>query len=158
MGSYRLRCLQCGRFVNDPYRLRCGDHTGLLRPEYATRSLDIKKAKSVFKFYDWLPISSTADSNAAPVVFRNERLNKELGLKDMWVAFTGYYPERGAFVRSCSFKEMESLPTMVRIRDKRKGTIVVASAGNTGRAFAQTSNDLGMNSVIIVPERSADRI
>jgi len=158
MGKYRLICLEGGEFVDDDYRLRCDRHSGLLRAEYDAVRLDVKRMNGVFKFYDWLPVASIIDTDAAPVAFRNTELSRELGLKDLLIAFTGYYPERGAFVRSCSFKEMEALPTMARIRDAKKGTVVVASAGNTGRAFAHISNVVGMNSVIVVPERSADRI
>ena len=158
MGTYKLRCLEGGEHVSDDYRLRCDHHNGLLRAEYDAVRLDIKKTAGVFKFYDWLPVSSVIDTEAAPVAFSNTELSRELGLKDLWIAFTGYCPERGAFALSCSFKEMEALPTMARIRDAKKGTIVVASAGNTGRAFAHVSNIVGMNSLIVVPERSADRI
>ena len=158
MGSYRLRCLEGGEYVDDDYTLRCGRHNGLLRAEYDAVTLVPKDTDGVFKFYDWLPVRSVIDTDSAPVAFRNRELGRELGLKDLWIAFTGYYPERGAFVRSCSFKEMEALPTLARIRDAGKGAVVVASAGNTGRAFAQVSNAVGMSSLIVVPKRSADRI
>ena len=112
----------------------------------------------MFKFYDWLPVRSTLETESEPVVFRSERLSKELGLDDLWIGFTGYYPERGGRVRSCTFKEMEALPTYARLRDNGGGTAIVASAGNTARAFAQTANDIGNPCVVVVPERSRDRL
>jgi len=158
MGSYKLKCPECGKYLDDLHQLKCGIHNGLLRAEYDAVRMNIKDTEGVFKFFDWLPVASVIETKAAPVVFMNEQMNRELGLKDLWIAFTGYYPERKAFALSCSFKEMEALPTMARMRDAKRGTIVVASAGNTGRAFAHTSNASGIGSLIVVPERSADRI
>lgn len=158
MGSYRIRCLEGGEYVEERYTLRCTGHSGLLRAEYDAEQLALNNTEGVFKFYDWLPVRSTIRSLSCPVAFRNEDLAREIGLKDLWIGFTGYYPERNAYVKSCSFKEMEALPTMARIRDCKGGTIVVASAGNTGRAFAQICNEVGMDCIIVVPERSGDRI
>jgi len=153
MGSYRLRCLECGAMLSKG--ATCG-HKGLLRTEYESEQIRLNDEKSVFKFIDWLPADNILPSGAAPVAFRNERMNKDLGVGDVWIGFTGYYPERGAFVKSCSFKEMEALPTLAMTDPDKK--IVVASAGNTGRAFAHISNELGIPGVVVIPERSKDRI
>lgn len=158
MGSYKLRCLEGGEVLKDDYTLKCNGHGGLLRAEYDAVQLTPTNHRNVFKFHDWLPVNSVINSKAKPVAFRNEALSKKLGLDDLWIAFTGYYPKREAFVTSCSFKEMEALPTMAKLRDQKGDTIVVASAGNTGRAFAQISNETGMPSVVVVPESSKDRI
>ncbi|MDR0778609.1 MAG: pyridoxal-phosphate dependent enzyme, partial [Methanomassiliicoccaceae archaeon] len=158
MGEYRLRCIEGGEIIDDRYALRCTDHSGLLRAEYDAVRLDTKGHDNVFKFYDWLPVNSVIRSRSKPIVFKNDKISEKLGLKDLWIAFTGYYPKRGAFVTSCSFKEMEALPTMARLKEQHGRTIVVASAGNTGRAFAQVSNETGMPSLIVVPNTSKDRI
>ncbi len=159
MGEYLLRCLAGGETVPERYTLGCPNgHAGLLRAEYKARRLTVRDCPSVFRFYDWLPVRSTIESESAPVAFRSEGLCKELGLKNLTVGFTGYYPERGAKVKSCTFKEMEALPTFARLRDQGGGTVIVASAGNTARAFAQTANDIGSDCVIVVPETSGDRV
>jgi cysteate synthase len=158
MGSYRLRCLEGGEITDDQYALRCAHHPGLLRAEYDAVRLNTKDYDNVFKFYDWLPVNSVIRSRSKPIVFKNDKISEKLGLKDLWIAFTGYYPKRDAFVTSCSFKEMEALPTMARLKEQKGKTIVVASAGNTGRAFAQISNETGVPSLIVVPKGSRDRI
>ena len=158
MGEYELRCLECGEKLAESYTLSHEGHKGLLRTEYKAKRLNIRDSKGVFRFYDWLPVRSTFDTDSAPVAFRNERLNHELGLPNLWIGFTGYYPERGARSVSCSFKEMEALPTYARLRDNGGGTIVVASAGNTARAFAETAPKAGCDCLLVVPERSKDRI
>ena len=159
MGDYELVCLEGGEVVDERYTLSCGNgHRGLLRTRYKAKRLDVRGCPGVFKFYDWLPVHSVLETESSPIAFQSERLSKELGLDDLWIGFTGYYPERGGKVRSCTFKEMEALPTYARLRDNGGGTVIVASAGNTARAFAQTANDIGNPCVVVVPEKSRDRL
>lgn len=159
MGEYELVCLEDGEVVEEKYSLSCGKgHKGLLRTRYKAEQLNVRDCEGVFKFYDWLPVRSTLETESSPIAFRSERLSKELGLENLWVGFTGYYPERGGKVKSCTFKEMEALPTYARLRDCGGGTVIVASAGNTARAFAQTANDIGNDCVIVVPEKARNRL
>jgi cysteate synthase len=159
MGKYELICLEDGARVKENYTLSCEmKHKGLLRAEYAKKQLNPKPCKGMFKFYDWLPVKSTIATDSAPVVFRNEKLSRELGLDNLWIGFSGYYPERNAVMKSCTFKEMEALPTYARLNDNGGGTIVLASAGNTARAFAQVAAESSNECVIVVPRKSGDRI
>jgi cysteate synthase len=159
MGNYVLRCLEGHELVDESYTLTCSsNHKGLLRTEYSERQLGPKSYGGIFKFFDWLPVHSVIKTRSGPVVFRNEKMSKELGLKDLWIGFTGYYPERGAYATSCSFKELEALPTYARLRDCGGGTILLASAGNTARAFAQVAEDIGERCIIVVPKKSQDRL
>lgn len=159
MGAYELVCMEGGEVVEERYSLSCENkHKGLLRTRYKAKQLNVRDCPGVFKFYDWLPVRSTLETESAPIAFQSEKLSKELGLDDLWIGFTGYYPERGGKVKSCTFKEMEALPTYARLRDCGGGTVIVASAGNTARAFAQTANDIGNPCVIVVPEKSKDRL
>lgn len=151
--------MEGGEVVEERYSLSCENkHKGLLRTRYKAKQLNVRDCPGVFKFYDWLPVRSTLETESAPIAFQSEKLSKELGLDDLWIGFTGYYPERGGKVKSCTFKEMEALPTYARLRDCGGGTVIVASAGNTARAFAQTANDIGNPCVIVVPEKSKDRL
>lgn len=159
MGRYELVCLEGGEVVDESYTLSCPNgHKGLLRAVYEKKRLDVRDCKGIFKFYDWLPVRSVFETESSPVAFRSDALSKELGLDDLWVAFTGYYPERGGRVKSCTFKEMEAYPTYARLRDCGGGTMILASAGNTARAFAQTAAETGSRCVIVVPRTSADRL
>ena len=159
MGEYELVCLEGNETVPENYTLGCGNgHRGLLRTVYRSRRLNVRDGGGVFRYYDWLPVMSTLETDAEPIAFRSRELSRELGLDDLWVGFTGYYPERGGRAKSCTFKEMEALPTYARLRDNGGGTVIVASAGNTGRAFAQTANDIGSPCVVVVPEKSGDRL
>lgn len=159
MGDFELLCLNGKEKVEEKYTLGCENgHKGLLRAIYKKKMLDLHPCEGIFKFYDWLPVYSELKTESAPIAFKNEKLNKELGLSNLWIGFTGYYPERNGKVKSCSFKEMEALPTYARLNDSGGGEIIVASAGNTARAFAEVAGHIDNKCVIVVPKRSGDRI
>lgn len=159
MGNYKLVCISGGETVVDECSLSCKlGHNSLLRSVYDKKYISIKPYGGVFKFYDWLPVHSVIKTEAAPVVFRSDKISNELGLENLWIGFTGYYPERGCKVISCTFKEMESLPTYARLNDHGGGTIVLASAGNTARAFAQTALETGNRCIIVIPKSSEGRV
>jgi cysteate synthase len=160
MEKYLLRCPECGRGFPDRYTNACpAGHTALLRATYRKKQLDPRPLPGVFRFSDWLPVQGTLPIDSAPVTYRSEALARELGLANLFIAFSGYWPERGGSILSCSFKELEAVPTVLRLRECGSGGIlVVASAGNTARAFAQVSALTGTPVVLVVPERSLYRI
>ncbi|MDO5843645.1 MAG: cysteate synthase [Methanocorpusculum sp.] len=159
MGDYLLRCIEGGEILPEHYTLSCPYHPGFIRTEYKARQLNVHaKEPGLFKYIDWLPVHSSLPTRAEPVTFESPQLSRELGLKNLYVTFTGWYPKRGCFAKTGSFKELEALPTVVRLRENGGGTLVVASAGNTGRAFAQMAVDFGQPVVLAVPKRSADSI
>lgn len=159
MGEYQLRCLSGGEVLPEQYTLECKIHAGLLRTEYAAKKLTMRQnLPGIFRYSDWLPVHETLPTNACPKTFQSPEISRELGLKNLWITFTGYYPERNCFALTGSFKELEALPTTVRIRENGGGTIVVASAGNTGRAFAEMAAEFEAPAVIVVPETSAGKL
>lgn len=159
MGEYDLVCQTGGEVFEDGYDLFCpSGHKGLLRARYRRKEFTPRPCGGLFKFYDWLPVRSAYETESCPVVFRSEPLSKELGLKNLWVGLTGYYPERGCRSISCTFKEMEAYPTYARFRDMGGKTLVLASAGNTARAFAQVAAETGGKCVMFVPEPSVGKL
>lgn len=155
--SYVLRCVENGEEVEERYTLSCPHgHMGLLRADYKAKQLTVGPEDNVFRFKEWLPVSRTFPTKAGPVAFRSPRLAKELGLHDLWVGFTGYYPERGALAASGSFKELEALPTYARLSSFSDDSVVIASAGNTARAFAEVGNRIGRRCIVVVPVSAAE--
>lgn len=157
--SYHLTCPVCHQNYEDTYLLNCpAGCPSLLRAEYADHRLTIRDLPGVFRFSDWLPVKGALPTRSAPVCFKSIHLARYLGLSDLWIGFSGYWPEKGAYVTSGSFKEFEALPTVVRLRERKAGVILVASAGNTGRAFAQVSAETGQPVIVVAPEKARDRI
>lgn len=162
-GSYVLRCPVCGEVHEDWYTLRCpAGHPGLLRTEYPTRRLPPGTAPGIFRFLQWLPVQRPLPTDAGPVSYRATALGRALDLDDLTIVFTGFWPERGAEARTCSFKELEAWPTAARFFERAAPAggraILVASAGNTARAFAEVSARTGLPVVIVVPVRALPRL
>jgi cysteate synthase len=107
-----------------------------------------------------LPVNGILNNaHSGPVTYKSEGLAKEIGLKELYISFNGYWPERGADMLSCSFKELEALPTMRRLEEQGEDKIlVVATAGNTGRAFSYIASLIGRPVVIVVPSVCRERI
>ncbi|WNY23429.1 Threonine synthase [Methanimicrococcus hongohii] len=92
------------------------------------------------------------------MTFQNKALSKHLGLPRLWLTFTGWAPERGCYAKTGSFKELEAYPTLSNISADCGKSMVIASAGNTGRAFAQAAAETGRSVVLIVPEKSVSSL
>jgi cysteate synthase len=78
-------------------------------------------------------------------------LAKHLGLENLYITFSGWNPRRGARMTTCSFKETEAYSVCARIPRDEERILVVASAGNTARAFAKVCSDNGIRLLLSVP-------
>lgn len=151
--KYLLRCLECGKTISDRYTNICPEsHDSLLRTEYKTKKIRKLSGKGMFNYIDWLPVEEALPINASPITYKSEEFGKEQGLKNLYISFSGYWPEKRAFMKTCTFKELEALPTFQRAKEKCGKILVVPSAGNTSRAFAEVSSMTGMPVVAIVPK------
>ena len=107
--------------------------------------------KGLYRYAEWMPIKRTLKHSCAPVTYHSKGLGKYLGLNNLYITFSGYNPRIGAKFRTCSFKETEAYSVCARLDKKEKRTLVVQSAGNTARAFAQVCSDNDIPIVICVP-------
>ncbi len=159
MGEYLVRCVSDGS-VQPAYSLSCPHDSSLLRADYQARRLELTRLSGIWRFLDWLPVSGIiAEADGAPVTYKSRGLARELGLENLYISFNGYWPERGAKLPTCSFKDLEAAPTMQRLRERGGDlTLVVASAGNTARAFAHVASLTGQPLVLFVPEKALSRM
>ena len=159
MGEYRLRCVSDGS-VQPAYSLACPHDNSLLRADYQARQIEPKSLPGIWRFLDWLPVQGIiAKAEGVPVTYKSRGLAKELGLENLYISFNGYWPERGAKNPTCSFKDLEAAPTMQRLLERGdNATLVVASAGNTARAFAHVSSLTSQPLLLFVPEKALDRM
>ena len=159
MGEYLVRCVNDGT-VQPPYSLSCPHDNSLLRAEYKTRQLRLRDLPGIWRFMDWLPVNgiiSKADGKS--VTYKSRGLAEELNLENLYISFNGYWPEKGASMPTCSFKDLEAAPTMQRLLEQgSSSTLVVASAGNTARAFAHIASLTGQPLVLFVPEKALGRM
>lgn len=156
---YQIICPICHAKFDDTYQLSCPNGCiGLLRTKYQARQLQIRNEPGLFRYAEWLPVTGTLPTRSAPICYHSTGLAQELGLQRLWIGFSGFWPERDAWVTSGSFKEFEAYPTLVRLRDRASGVLLVSSAGNTGRAFAQVSAETGRPVIVVVPSSAHSRI
>jgi cysteate synthase len=157
--KYRVRCVSGGEDIGDITRLTCPQgHDSLLRGEYCSRRLNLSPYPGMYRYLAWLPVTAPLLPSGGPVTFTCPELSREIGLERLWISFSGYFPERGAGLTTGSFKELEASPTMQRLRELGGGIPVIASAGNTGRAFAGLSARCRRPVVIVVPEKAVPRL
>jgi cysteate synthase len=153
---YVLRCPVCNASIEDNGTvLRCpGEHEpALLLADYQSGVFDPDPdLPGIFRFRDWLPVSRTLPGAGRTVVYRSNALNRTTGLSNLWVAFNGYWPERGGVLETTTFKELEAWAVLARLPEAHDGIMVVASAGNTGAAFASACSRNRIPCLIILPE------
>ena len=154
--NYKLQSVATGKVYDDSgWMLAEPNETTpcFLRTVYEKKQLQLKgKEYGLYTFADWLPIKRMLKGSAAPVTYKSEGLAKELGLSDLWITFSGYWPEKGAMMRTCSFKETEAYSVCGRMDEDTDKILVVASAGNTARSFARVCSDNNIPLLLVVPE------
>jgi len=154
--KYHLQSLCCGeRFEDRNWELNCpnNDEPSLIRAIYDNKQLIVDESlPGLYKFASWLPISKTLKGSGAPVTFKSTALANKLGLTNLYITFNGYWPEKGAMMETGTFKECEAYSVCARHNENTKGVMVVASAGNTARAFAKVCSDNKIPVLICVPK------
>lgn len=154
--QYLLQSVKTGKeFVDKGWTLDAPgeDDPSLIRAVYEEVQLNLKdESFGLFKFADWLPVNHILQGSAAPVTYKSEGLAKHLGLNNLYITFSGYWPEKGALMPTCSFKETEAYSVGGRLTADTEGVLVVASAGNTARAFARVCSDNDIKLLLCVPE------
>lgn len=129
------------------------DKPSLIRTLYEKRQLSLRdESFGLYKFADWLPVNRLLEGSSPPVTYKSILLAKKLGLKNLYITYSGYWPEKGAMMKTCSFKETEAFSVCARMESDEEKILVVASAGNTARAFARVCSDNQIPLLLCVPE------
>ncbi len=160
--QYALECVATGRrFEDTGWMLEdrmCGTPS-LVRAVYEKKQLEVKSDDhGLYKFHDWLPIRRMLEGSAAPVTYKSNGLAAKLGLENLWITFSGWNPAKGARMTTCSFKETEAYSVCARIPEDEERILVVASAGNTARAFAKVCSDNNIPLLLSVPADNLDAL
>jgi cysteate synthase len=157
---YHLACPVCGRVFEDlrsEFLLTCPEphHPALLKAVYRQpRLVAHPEMTGVFRFSEWLPIRRSFAGAPGPVVYRSAGLGPSLGLSNLFVIFNGYWPEKGALMETCTFKELEAQAVCGRVSADWSSRLVVSSAGNTARAFLQACSRWDVPALVVVPGSS----
>lgn len=153
--SYTLQCVATGReFTDEGWSLedRMCNTPSLVRARYAKKQLEVKPAEyGLYRFSDWLPVRRMLKGSSAPVTYKSRKLGEYLGLSNLWITFNGWFPAVGAGMTTCSFKETEAYSVCARAAENENRILVVASAGNTARAFAKVCSTNKIPLLLAVP-------
>ena len=153
--SYMLEnCATKRQFADEGWTLADPQHKdpALVRAVYEKKQIEFKdNSYGIYKFADWMPVSRMLEGSCAPVTYKSQALAEELGLENLYITFSGWWPEKGAAMPTCSFKETEAYSVCGRLPENNNRIMVVASAGNTARAFAQVCSNNNIPIVIAIP-------
>lgn len=147
---YKIICPSCRSDINAGYAVRCACGDALPRSVYKAKRLTIGHDESLWRFAVWLPTQHILKTRGRAITYKSTELAGELGLDRLFISFSGFWPERGATLETCSFKELESPPTIQRALESDVQTLVVSSVGNTARAFAHTVSTSTSNITLLL--------
>lgn len=160
--EYKLKCVATERIFDDSgWVLDDSEYRSpsLVRAVYAKSQIEVKSEEyGLYKYCDWMPVKRILQGSSAPVTYKSEALAKHLGLDNLWITLNGYCPERGVRMTTGSFKETEAYTVCARIDENEERVLVVASAGNTARAFAKVCSDNNIKLLLVVPQDNLDAL
>ncbi|MFP4300660.1 MAG: cysteate synthase [Spirochaetaceae bacterium] len=165
---YTLRCLDTGETISDEFESETGNYPltnprsntpAFLRAEYTRRRLEPgDPSLGLYQYAQWLPVRRVIPGSSVPITYKSTGLSRVLGLKELYITFSGYRPEIGAHMISGTFKECEAYAVVGRLGQEFTSTLVIASAGNTARAFHRVCSEQNIPLLIVVPQDNLDKL
>lgn len=160
--NYVLKSRCCNAVFEDKnWELECPNRcaAALIYADYQAKQIQVGADElGLYRFADWLPICKTLKGSASPITYKSEGLAHQLGLENLYITFNGYWPEKGANMSTGSFKECEAYAICARKNDNHDKVMVVASAGNTARAFAHVCSENKIPLLLCVPQDNIDAL
>ena len=155
---YKLQNVASGRIFEDAGWTLADPESptpSLVRAVYEeNRFIPREDLDGLYRYANWMPIQRTLRKSHAPVTYLSKGLGKYLGLNNLYITFSGWFPKIGAEMGTCTFKETEAYSVLARMPKGEKRTLVVQSAGNTARAFAKVCSDNDIPLVVCIPSDS----
>ena len=120
--KYQVQCVADGRVCEDSgwmLDFPNSEKPSLIRAIYEKKQLEVKEEnEGLYRFADWMPLKNLLKGASCPVTYKSEKLAKKLGLNNLYITFNGYFPQIGAKMRTCSFKETEAYSVCARLDGK----------------------------------------
>lgn len=157
--KYSLRCPSCGTvYEEDGTRIGCepcdsvhGKTILEFLPDYKPE-IDTTQ-QSVRRYEGFLPGDWGMDEFPLSVkTIKSDGFAKKYGFTNLHFTLTGYAPKLSLESATCSFKELEAITVLHRLRSYGiTKPLIVASAGNTARAFAYYATKFKARVIIVTP-------
>ena len=153
--SYKLRNIADGHIYEDSGWSLADPQSpspSLVQAVYSNRFFTPREdLDGLYRYAEWMPIQRVLRHSHVPVTYKSKGLASLLGMENLYITFSGYWPKIGARMETCSFKETEAYSVCARLSKKDKRVLVVQSAGNTARAFAKVCSDNSIPLVVCIP-------
>jgi len=151
-----LKCCDCGySFRGSGFDFSCPHGCdSLVKTVYHKKTITFQEHQGIWRYVDWLPVEKTTDYDGRSITYKSSGLAEELGLKNLYVSFNGFWPERSGLVKTCTFKEYEAVVTLQYARENGIGEFLIASAGNVANAFGYVASLEKSKVVLVVPEKA----
>jgi cysteate synthase len=155
--KYTLYCPLSKTTVEDNYTLHYVEGS-LLKSVYSEK-LNVRSEHSgMLKFKDWLPFTGNPNQIVGTLTYQSSKLNEILNMPNLWITFHGYWPEKNGLCPTGSFKDLEAIPTIMRMKEKGCKGLICASAGNTARAFSYFCGLENIPLIIVISKKHLHRI
>jgi len=151
--SYKVRCWECGREIENPLLDACPSCNGNLTVEMdlshlkGTSPRDLRsRPLGVWRYQDLLPIGSgqvTLQEGGTPL-YDCDRLADEYGVRQLMVKFEGANP-------TGSFKDRGMTVGVSRAVELGCKVVGCASTGNTSASLAAYAAKAGLKCVVLLP-------
>ena len=162
MNKFVLKCIKCGKIYDqNKFNQLCDDHNSLLQTDYFNKKFVVSNEENIWKYKSWLPCINNYVDGESPFTYKSIHFSKYLNLSNLYISFNGYWPKMGSKSKTCSFKDLEAVPTIQMLLDlhvDKKKILVVASAGNTARAFLYVCIKYNYPLIVIIPKDSINKI
>jgi len=157
LNKYYLKCPNCNKHYTDDGKIHtcivCGNP--LLEAIYNEPPFK-KNVNNMFDF-NWLPVRRQIDCDIKPCIYKCSGLSKYFGINNLYIAFSGYWPEMGAKTETCTFKDFETYAMAARLGDT-ESILAIPSSGSIARSFVNICEKANIKSLLIVPKDSVYKI
>ncbi len=157
--KYKTICESCHETLKPQVGLSStcpNECSSLAKNIFTTEKITLRDLPGVWRYLDWLPVNKPSSYDGKSVTYKSKKLSKELGLKNLYVTFTGYWPEIGARVKTCTFKELETAVGIQYAKEQGASHLIIASAGSTANAYAYLGSIEKISVVLVVPSKVED--
>jgi len=159
---YKLKCHACNaELEDDGFVLKCRyEHEDtLIVTQYSNKRFEPDvSANDITRYRCWLPWLNKRNGAGRTITYKSESLNSLIGFPNLWIAFNGYWPEKGATLETATFKELEAYTVLSRFPAQSDKILVLASAGNAAAAFAYLCSLNKIRCLIVIPQRGLQRM
>ena len=160
--TYTLKCPHCkAEYVDDGIRLDCdvcADAGRKVILEYCPERLPSINTTQcgLARYSEFMPGKYPITSKARLTgTFKSEYLAEKYGFENLYFTCTGMNADLGIDAVTASFKELEAIFVLHRLKSfDIKKPLVISSAGNTARAFAYYAAKYNHPVLLVVPHDS----